>query len=218
MLRARSRQVVRPLVQGVARQLARLGFSANAITALAMLFGLISAILAGLGLWGLAICPWVVSGSADCLDGAGARATRGGSSFGRFIDSATDKTTETALYVGIACGAPEMMLPALAATASFLLCGYVSKSAQTFGQGRPGGFFERTERAVAAAAVLALLQLGRAEAAAILLSLVAAASLLTFLQRLWQVSRALARAERGQHGKARSAGLKRPGSSPAPGG
>ncbi len=85
----------------VARFLARLGLSPNAVT----LFGLIvagsSAFLLSIGqLWGGGVVL-LISGIFDLFDGALARATGKASKFGALLDSTVDRVSEAVILLGL---------------------------------------------------------------------------------------------------------------------
>ena len=103
--------VVRKLSKPLTRLAIRLGLSPNVITALSFLIGVAAAALFASGQWW-----WVLLGAVllqvsliiDCVDGEVARATRQFTSVGAWLDAATDRVKEFAVYAGLAIGATRM--------------------------------------------------------------------------------------------------------------
>ena len=89
MFDARIRPLIDPSLNAQGRVLARLGFTANQVTLIGLVLGLVAAgvIAAGATCW--ALLPLLLSRLADGLDGAVARA-RGGSDFGGYLDITCD--------------------------------------------------------------------------------------------------------------------------------
>jgi len=96
-LRAVSRRVTTPLAKG----LLRLGFNADTVTLLGLVFSLPAVYLA----W--ARHPWAallligVSGLLDALDGSVARISGTASRRGAFLDSTTDRLADAVYYIAL---------------------------------------------------------------------------------------------------------------------
>jgi len=89
MLDATMRKMIDPPLNQLGRWLARWGMTANAMTILGLLLGLLSAVMIACGRMELALVPLLLSRLADGLDGAIARATRK-TDFGGYLDIAAD--------------------------------------------------------------------------------------------------------------------------------
>lgn len=122
-LRARIRGLVVPL----ARLLARLGFTPNALTLVGFGISAGAALLAAGGQWLPAGVVVIVGGSFDLLDGAVARVTGRVSRAGGFLDSVFDRWGEGLVLTGVAWGAiagghdRSALLAMLALNAAFMV-------------------------------------------------------------------------------------------------
>lgn len=100
--------VVRKASKPLTRLALRLGWSPNTITGISFAIGLAAAALFATGQWG-----WILLGAialqvsliVDCVDGEVARATRRFTALGAWLDAATDRVKEFAVYGGLAIGA-----------------------------------------------------------------------------------------------------------------
>ncbi len=100
--------VVRKASKPLTRLALRLGWSPNTITGISFAIGLAAAALFATGQWG-----WILLGAIalqvsliiDCVDGEVARATRRFTALGAWLDAATDRVKEFAVYGGLAIGA-----------------------------------------------------------------------------------------------------------------
>ena len=99
MLDARARQIIDPPLNALGRTLARTGISANAVTLLGLVLGLLSAVMIAQGAPLAALIPLLASRLADGLDGAIARATQK-TDFGGYLDIASDFLFYGAVPVG----------------------------------------------------------------------------------------------------------------------
>ena len=103
-----STMVVRRASKPLTRMAIRAGWSPNAITVVSLIVGLAAAVSFAAGSW-----AWVLAGAVllqlslviDCVDGEVARATGRFSSLGAWLDAATDRVKEFAVYAGLAIGA-----------------------------------------------------------------------------------------------------------------
>ena len=100
--------LVRPLSRQVTRQAVRLGLRPAQITAVSLVLGIASALAFAGGTTGwraagavLLFCSLVV----DCVDGEVARYTRTFSPLGGWLDVASDRVKEYAVYAGLVAGA-----------------------------------------------------------------------------------------------------------------
>lgn len=99
MLDARARQIIDPPLNALGRALARTGISANAVTLIGLVLGLLSAVMIAQGAPFAALIPLLASRLADGLDGAIARATHK-TDFGGYLDIASDFLFYGAVPVG----------------------------------------------------------------------------------------------------------------------
>ena len=125
--------LVRPLSRQVTRQAVRLGLRPAQVTAVSLALGLASAVAFAGGTTGwrtlgavLLFCSLVV----DCVDGEVARYTRTFSPLGGWLDVASDRVKEYAVYAGLVVGADRVgggavWLAALAAMAVLVVRHFV---------------------------------------------------------------------------------------------
>ena len=112
MLDTKARHLVQPVLDRIAQLCQRLGVSANALTVIGMLTGVIAAIfvLQGKPLVGFTVL-WL-SGLIDAADGTLARLTKP-SPLGAILDITFDRVVEIAVIVAIAYGRPDARLELL---------------------------------------------------------------------------------------------------------
>ncbi|HXG86887.1 MAG TPA: CDP-alcohol phosphatidyltransferase family protein [Vicinamibacterales bacterium] len=89
-----------PAVAPVARRLARLGVTANAVTVASCLVGCGAAVLIGTGHPRLGIVTWIISRLGDGLDGVVARESGQSSAFGGYLDITLDMVAYAAMVLG----------------------------------------------------------------------------------------------------------------------
>lgn len=116
----RARALIEPLVQRLARTLQRLGLSANQLTLLGFLIGLIAMFLIANKLYTVALIVILCSRLCDALDGAVARLTQA-TDAGGFLDI----TLDFLFYAGIALAFALADPPANALAAATLLAAFV---------------------------------------------------------------------------------------------
>jgi len=107
------------LLTATAQRLLRLRFSANSLTYVALLSG----IIAGLFFYFLhpliALLCLALSGFADAVDGRVARLGKGSTPWGGVLDLVFDRIVEAAVLLGIALPHPHLHLPALVLAATW---------------------------------------------------------------------------------------------------
>jgi CDP-diacylglycerol--glycerol-3-phosphate 3-phosphatidyltransferase len=191
-LKEAGRAVLRPIV-GMALALR---ITANTVTVIGLVITAAAAIVITQG-WLVAGALILLAGSLlDAVDGALARATGGGTSFGSFLDSTLDRASEAILFLGIAgyylatSDAPTtpVMLAMMALTGSFLVS-YSRARAEGIGLSASVGLAPRTERLVLIIAGIGLAGLGLGQALIGALVLIAALTAATVIQRIWHVWR-----------------------------
>ncbi|HYU82059.1 MAG TPA: CDP-alcohol phosphatidyltransferase family protein [Candidatus Polarisedimenticolia bacterium] len=186
----------------LARALAGMGISANAVT---ILGGGITVVGAGLLAAGMplpALLVLLIGTIADTLDGQIAKASGGGTRLGAFLDSTIDRVSDGALFVGAAAsganlGQPLLLWSSLIALVASSLVPYVRAKAESLGVGASVGPAPREARIVIfliGLAAWALLNLQALFVAAVLA--LALLSSITFMLRVVHVGRQLSIKER----------------------
>lgn len=196
LLPARVKDGVRALLRPAVRAAQRLHLTPNTVTVIGLLIVLLaSGIVASGGLLVGAII--LTAGSLlDAVDGALARASGGGTAFGSFLDSTLDRIGEAVLYAAIAgfylrtSAQPTVpvLVTFLALTGSFMVS-YSRARAEGIGLNASVGIAPRTERLVLIIAGLALAGLGVQIGLIGAISIVAALTAATVVQRIWHVWR-----------------------------
>jgi CDP-diacylglycerol--glycerol-3-phosphate 3-phosphatidyltransferase len=186
----------------IARALAGVGISANAVT---IAGGVITTIGAGLIAAGMplpALAVLLIGTLADTLDGQIAKASGGGTRLGAFLDSTVDRIADGALFVGAAAsgaylGQPLLLWSSLVALVASFLVPYVRAKAESLGVGASVGPAPREARIVIfliGLAAWAIFDLQPVFVAAVLA--LAALSSVTFVLRVVHVGRQLSMKER----------------------
>ena len=186
----------------LARALAGMGISANAVTIAGGVLSVIGAGLLAAGMPLAALLVLLVGTIADTLDGQIAKASGGGTRLGAFLDSTIDRVADGALFVGAAAsganfGQPLLFWSALVALVASFLVPYVRAKAESLGVGASVGPAPREARIVIfliGLAAWALLNLQVVFVAAVLA--LAALSSITFVLRVVHVGRQLSTKER----------------------
>ncbi|HEY7486507.1 MAG TPA: CDP-alcohol phosphatidyltransferase family protein [Streptosporangiaceae bacterium] len=180
----------------IGRGLARAGVTPNTITVIGTL-GVMGGALAfyprGELFWGTIVCTIFVL--FDMLDGAVARVTGGGTTWGAFLDSTLDRVADAAIFSGVilwlAGGGGDLPLAGLAlfCLVSGALVSYAKARAEGLGLKCDVGIAERGERILVGLVAIGLDGLGVPYALAVGLWLLAAASAVTVVQRIAVVRR-----------------------------
>jgi len=186
----------------LARALAAMGISANAVTIAGGVLSVIGAGFLAAGMPLPALIVLLIGTLADTLDGQLAKASGGGTRLGAFLDSTVDRVADGALFVGAAAAGAnlgQMLLlwsSLIALVASFLVP-YVRAKAESLGVSANVGPAPREARIVifliglAAWAVFDLVVLFVAAVLALALL-----STITFVLRVVHVGRQLSTKER----------------------
>lgn len=195
VLGSRARGLQHTLFSPVARVFIRLGLSPNAVTIGGTLLTVIAA---------LALLPTghLITGSlvlgvlvlADSIDGIMARQAGRASAFGGFLDSTLDRLSDAAIFAGLLlwfffhdAGISQVIgiAASLACLAFGAMVSYARAKAEACGVMVTVGFAERGDRISIALAGALLTGVGVPPLAmAVILSLLAALSLITVLQRI----------------------------------
>jgi phosphatidylglycerophosphate synthase len=117
---AQLRRLIDPVLDRLARALAKANISANAVTCIGALLGIGAAICIGQGQYLSALGLITLNRLADGLDGLLAR-LRGATAFGGYLDSLADYIFYIAIPIGFAWADPASLWPALILIASFTL-------------------------------------------------------------------------------------------------
>ena len=186
----------------LARALAGMGISANAVTIAGGVLSVIGAGLLAAGMPLPALLVLLIGTVADTLDGQIAKASGGGTRLGAFLDSTVDRVADGALFVGAAAsganlGQPLLLWSSLVALVASFLVPYVRAKAESLGVSASVGPAPREARIViiliglAAWALFALQALFVAAVFAL-----AVLSSITFVLRVVHVGRQLSTKER----------------------
>ncbi len=183
--------------QPIARLLAALGLTPNAITMMGMVGAVAAGLLASQGLLAAAGAATLIAGILDLFDGSVARLTGRKSKFGALLDSTADRVSEAAVLVGLAvyyAGEQSALgvLLSCGAMAGSMMVSYVRARAGGLGVDCEVGIFTRPERVAAMGAGLIA---GQWVGGVLLVVLGATAGLtaITTVQRVLHVRRELER-------------------------
>jgi len=210
MNRATGRKLLSSYFEAPAtRLLTRLGLSPNAITLIGLLGAVATAVLLSLGYLAAGGVTLLLSGMLDVLDGAVARATGKASPSGALLDSVVDRVSEAVVLLGMlvfyldddsafnSVFTSELgLVLVFVALAGSVMVSYVRARAEGLGVDCSVGIMTRPER-VAVLAIGLVFSEWWLPAATLALGLIAALAVVTSLQRVLYVRRALAQRDRG---------------------
>ena len=196
LLSARVKEAGRALLRPVVRLAVALHLTPNTITVIGFLIVAAASVLVATDSLIAGAVVLTAGSLLDAVDGALARATGAGSSFGSFLDSTLDRAAEAVLYGGIVAyflrSAAEPTLPVLltllALGGSFMVS-YTRARAEGIGLTASVGLAPRMERLVLTIGGIGLAGLGFDIALIGTLAVVAILSLATTIQRIWHVHR-----------------------------
>lgn len=181
----------RAFADPLVRALVRAGVTPNAITVFGFVLAVGTSALAVTEHWIWAGVVFVIGSLSDMFDGSVARMSGRATRFGAFLDSNLDRFGEALVLGGIGVAmATEARTWAVAmaflALAGSFLVSYTRARAEGLGvQGNKGGLFSRTERLVLVG--VALFLGGWGITIEVVLTILAAGTLITFAQRLFYV-------------------------------
>jgi phosphatidylglycerophosphate synthase len=149
----RVKQAFRAGIAPVGRFLFDLGVTPNQITYLGVFLSFVAGILIYRCSLGLGLLFFALGGCCDFLDGALARAGKGASRVGAFLDSTLDRYAEMFVYIGLmGCflkrDAPAAALGAVLAMGGSFLVSYARAKAESLGYECKRGFAQRPERLI----------------------------------------------------------------------
>jgi CDP-diacylglycerol--glycerol-3-phosphate 3-phosphatidyltransferase len=143
----------------VGRFLVRAGVSANSVTALSLVLGVLAGVALGFGHFGLAALLSVCSALGDALDGFVARESRTASDAGETFDAAVDRYSEFFFLSGLAFhyrASSALLGLVLAALLGSFMVSYATAKAEALRVSPPRGAMRRQERATYLTAGIAL--------------------------------------------------------------
>lgn len=197
MLNKYARAFFGALFTPVAKSLLRLGLSPNAVTVIGTLGVCAGALIfypMGELFWGTVFITLFVF--SDLIDGLMARLSNKGSQLGSFLDSVLDRVQDGAVFLGLLLwfftGGENLWLGTTAAVCLMLgmLVSYIRAKAESLGYRADVGIAERPERMVLTLVFTGFTGLGLPVVVLqTVLTLLAAASLLTVIQRMASVAR-----------------------------
>lgn len=188
------REKVGPWITRAARPFARIGLRPNHVTLIALMSGVLAAVLFSIGEPRWAGLVVLIGGFFDMIDGEVARMTGQVTRLGGILDSVSDRVTDAILYIGIMVGGmgtlagqSVWLLPVFALLGS-LLVSYVRARAESAGTGKLDvGIAERAER-------LLILGIGALlDLTAYALVIIVVLTFVTVIQRIWAAQRRLDR-------------------------
>ncbi|MBW3578335.1 MAG: CDP-alcohol phosphatidyltransferase family protein [Actinobacteria bacterium] len=151
-LDAHGRDLLRRIIDPVGVGLARLGITANWVTAAGLVLTAVAAGLVVTGRFAAGGGLLVAGGLADAVDGAVARARGAESPAGGFFDSVADRISDGVMLAAIAWAVrdqPATFAAAALALVAAQVTSYVRAKAESLGASCTVGIVERAERAIA---------------------------------------------------------------------
>ena len=200
MNRASLRQALNAYIeQPVARALARLGVSPNAVTFAGLVGAGISAYLISEGIFWAGGVVMLLAGILDLFDGALARATGQDSDFGALLDSVIDRVSEIVVLLGLLLfytrsGPVEGSVFVYLAVGGSIMVSYLRARSEGLGIDCKVGIMTRPER-VAALGFGLIIGQWLPNVVLAVLGAIAALTILTTAQRLFHTWRSLKRAD-----------------------
>lgn len=120
MLDSRCRKYIQPIIKKGADFFIKLGFSANQVTVIALVLGILSGIFTYYERPILALISLWLSGYLDAVDGTIAR-EKGSTLFGTVMDITFDRIVEIGIILGICYRYPEQSISLLLLTSSIII-------------------------------------------------------------------------------------------------
>ena len=189
----RLRNLLSPIVDGIARVLVKLGFSPSGLTVIGVLISCVAAALISQGLLAIGGIVMLVAGIFDMFDGAVARMTDRATKFGALFDSVMDRVSEAVVLLGLLwfyiedgeqLGAVLVYVSIVGST----LVSYVRARAEGLGIECKGGLMQRPER-VASLGVGIIVGQWWEPAVLIVLGVIAVLTVVTTVQRVVETAR-----------------------------
>ena len=189
----RLRNLLSPIVDGIARVLVKLGFSPSGLTVIGVLIACVAAALIAQGMLAAGGIVMLIAGIFDMFDGAVARMTDRATKFGALFDSVMDRVSEAVVLLGLLwfyledgeqLGAVLVYVSIVGST----LVSYVRARAEGLGIECKGGLMQRPER-VASLGVGIIVGQWWEPAVLIVLGVIAALTVVTTVQRVVETAR-----------------------------
>lgn len=185
------REWAQTAMEAMVRPLARLGVQPNTVTTFGFLLSLVAATAVWQGIWPWAAILVLVASAFDMVDGALARVSDRGTTFGAFFDSTLDRLAEAAICLGLigyflsASDNLTVLGTAIMLVGSQMVS-YTRARAEGLGLSCSVGWFQRPERVIALGIAL-LFPVDLLIVLKIVIWLLAILTLLTTLQRIVHV-------------------------------
>ena len=189
----RLRNLLSPIVDGIARVLVKLGFSPSGLTVIGVLIACVAAALIAQGMLAVGGVVMLFAGIFDMFDGAVARMTDRATKFGAFFDSVMDRVSEAIVLLGLLwfylddgeqLGAVLVYVAIVGST----MVSYARARAEGLGIECKGGLMQRPER-VASLGVGIIVGQWWEPAVLIVLGVIAALTVVTTVQRVVETAR-----------------------------
>ena len=189
----RLRNLLSPIVDGIARVLVKLSFSPSGLTVIGVLIACVAAALIAQGMLAIGGIVMLIAGVFDMFDGAVARMTDRATKFGALFDSVMDRVSEAVVLLGLLwfyledgeqLGAVLVYVSIVGST----LVSYVRARAEGLGIECKGGLMQRPER-VASLGVGIIVGQWWEPAVLIVLGVIAALTVVTTVQRVVETAR-----------------------------
>ena len=182
-------------MEALVRPLARLGIQPNTVTTVGFILSLAAAAAVWQGAWPWAGILVLVASAFDMLDGALARVSDRGTTFGAFFDSTLDRLAEAAICLGLIGYFLTQQDDATVLGAALMLVGsqmvsYTRARAEGLGLSCDVGWFQRPERVIVLGVAL-LFPVSLLVVLKFVIWLLAIMTLLTTAQRILHVRRQL---------------------------
>jgi CDP-diacylglycerol--glycerol-3-phosphate 3-phosphatidyltransferase len=149
----RAKQAFRVGLAPVGRFLVNMGVTPNQVTYLGVVLSFVAAVFIYRCSLGFGFLFFALGGCCDFIDGAVARAGKGPSRLGSFLDSTLDRYAEMFVYIGLmGCflrhGAQAAVLGAMLAMSGSFLVSYARAKAESLGYTCTRGLAQRPERLI----------------------------------------------------------------------
>ena len=189
----RLRNLLSPIVDGIARLLVKLGFSPSGLTVIGVLIACVAAALIAQGMLAVGGIVMLIAGVFDMFDGAVARMTDRATKFGAFFDSVMDRVSEAIVLLGLLwfyledgeqLGAVLVYVAIVGST----MVSYARARAEGLGIECKGGLMQRPER-VASLGIGIIVGQWWEPAVLIVLGVIAALTVVTTVQRVVETAR-----------------------------
>ena len=189
----RLRNLLSPIVDGIARLLVKLGFSPSGLTVIGVLIACVAAALIAQGMLAAGGIVMLVAGIFDMFDGAVARMTNRATKFGAFFDSVMDRVSEAIVLLGLLWfyledGEQLGAVLVYAAIVGSTMVSYARARAEGLGIECKGGLMQRPER-VASLGIGIIVGQWWEPAVLIVLGVIAALTVVTTVQRVVETAR-----------------------------